>query len=232
MLDLSRTQALLGGQALQSLKNSTVAVFGVGGVGSFAAEALARSGVGTLILVDNDIVQSSNANRQLIALQSTMGRQKTHVMRDRILDINPGACVKTYEIFYEEATGQYIFDDDIDYVVDAIDSMDAKLSLIVESKRRGIGIISSMGTGCKLYPERLRVMDVFDTKYDPIARLLRKRLRERGVGGLDVVCSDEQPGLTCIDDQGKRVPSSIAFVPSVCGLMMAGVVIRKLAGVE
>lgn len=232
MLDLSRTQALLGEQALQKLKNSAVAVFGVGGVGSFAAEALARSGVGRLILVDSDTVHPSNANRQLIALQSTMGQPKTHVMRDRILDINPDAHVETHELFYSADTAEQVFAGEIDYVADAIDSMDAKLSLILECKRRGIGIISSMGTGCKLYPERLRVMDIFDTKYDPIARLLRKRLREQGVTGLDVVCSDEQPGLTCVDDEGRRVPSSIAFVPSVCGLMMAGVVVRKLAGVE
>lgn len=232
MLDLSRTQALLGEQALQKLRDSAVAVFGVGGVGSFAAEALARCGVGRLILIDSDTVHPSNANRQIIALQSTMGRPKTHVMRERILDINPGAHVETHEIFYGAEAAEQVFAGEMNYVVDAIDSMDAKLSLILECKRRGIGIISSMGTGCKLYPERLRVMDVFDTKYDPIARLLRKRLREQGVGSLDVVCSDERPGLTCVDDEGRRVPSSIAFVPSVCGLIMAGVVVRKLAGVE
>ena len=232
MLDDSRTRALIGGKGAQTLRQSVVMVFGIGGVGSYAAEALARAGVGKLVLVDSDIVKPSNCNRQLIALSSTVGRLKTHVMRDRILDINADAQVITHDVFYEEETADEVFGKSkVDFVVDAIDSLPSKVSLICECKDRGIDMISSMGAGNKLYPERFAVMDLFKTTCDPIARRLRKELRERGIDRLTVVCSDEKPISSEAEEDGKRVPASISFVPSVCGLLMAGYAVRSLIGV-
>lgn len=232
-MDDSRTVALLGTQATDKLKDCTVAVFGTGGVGSFAAEAIARAGVGTLILVDNDVVKPSNCNRQLVALSSTVGKYKTHVMRERILDINPQASVVTHEVFYDEESSDGIFSGQhIDYVVDAIDSLPSKVRLICECKSKGINIVSSMGAGNKLYPERFFVTDLYKTTCDPIAKILRKQLRSCGIDSLTVVCSDEPPLKSAAEEDGKRVPASISFVPSVCGLLMAGVVVRACAGVE
>lgn len=232
MLDDSRTVALLTEQAASKLRDACVAVFGVGGVGSFAAEALARAGVGRLILVDNDVVKPSNCNRQLVALSSTFGRKKVDIMAERIADINPDAQVQTYDVFYDASTSDAIFSNDIDYVIDAIDSLASKETLILECVRRGIELISSMGAGNKLYPERFAVTDLYKTSYDPIAKILRKRLRDAGVRKLRVVCSDEQPRQTQAIEDGKRVPASISFVPSVCGLLMAGAAVRQIAGIE
>ena len=232
-MDESRTVALLGTQAVDMLKSSTVAIFGVGGVGSFAAEAIARAGVGRLVLVDNDVVKPSNCNRQLVALTSTVGQRKTHVMRERILDINKDARVIVHDVFYDEQTSDDIFEGQrIDYVVDAIDSIPSKVKLACECKKRNIAIVSSMGAGNKLYPERFGVMDLFQTTYDPIAKILRKQLRHCGIDSLTVVCSDEPPLPSAAEEDGKRIPASISFVPSVCGLLMAGVVVRSLAGVK
>lgn len=232
-MDASRTIALLGEQAVDRLKNSTVAIFGVGGVGSFAAEAIARAGVGTIVLVDNDVVKPSNCNRQLVALESTVGRRKTHVMRERILDINKDAAVIVHDVFYDAQTSNSIFEGrHIDYIVDAIDSLPSKVSLICECKSRQIEIVSAMGAGNKLYPERFGVMDLYQTTCDPIARILRKQLRGCGIDRLTVVCSDEPPLSSAAEEDGKRVPASISFVPSVCGLLMAGVVLRHIAGVR
>lgn len=232
MLDDSRTVALLTEEKVRKLREAAVAVFGVGGVGSFAAEALARAGIGTLVLVDNDVVKPSNCNRQLVALSSTIGRKKVDVMAERIADINPQAKVAALDEFYDGTTSPEIFSNRIDYVIDAIDSMDSKENLILECHRRGIEMISSMGAGNKLYPERFAVTDIFRTSCDPIARILRKRLRDAGVNRLRVVCSDELPYKTQAREDGKNVPASISFVPSVCGLIMAGAAVRHIAGIE
>ncbi|MEA4853564.1 MAG: tRNA threonylcarbamoyladenosine dehydratase [Christensenella sp.] len=228
-MDDSRTRALIGDAASDRLKKTTVAVFGVGGVGSYAAEALARAGVGTLVLIDDDVVKPSNCNRQLVALSSTIGMRKTQVMRERIMDINPQARVVTHEIFYNADTATQVFEGiKIDFVVDAIDSLPSKIELICECARRGLSTISAMGAGNKLYPERFEVTDLFRTSYDPIAKRLRKELKERGIRRLPVVCSTEQPVSTSASEDGKRVPASISFVPSVCGLLMAGYAVRTI----
>ncbi|MEG2574483.1 MAG: tRNA threonylcarbamoyladenosine dehydratase [Christensenella sp.] len=232
MLDVSRTAALIGDMGVQKLKNACVAVFGIGGVGSYAAEALARAGVGTLCLIDNDVVKPSNCNRQLAALDSTIGKKKSDVMAKRVLDINPDINVIVHDVFYDADMSECIFSQKLDFVVDAIDSIRSKESLILECFARKIEMISSMGAGNKLYPERFEVIDIFKTKYDPIAKILRKRLREAGIQRLNVVCSDEQPQKTTLNDEGKQVPASISFVPSVCGLIMAGVAVRYIAGVK
>lgn len=232
MLDDSRTVALLSEEGVQRLRDAAVAVFGVGGVGSFAAEALARAGVGTLILVDNDVVKPSNCNRQLVALSSTIGRKKVDVMAERIRDINPGITVIAKDVFYDETTSDTIFGERIDYVIDAIDSLNSKELLILECIRREIDIVSSMGAGNKLYPERFALTDLFKTACDPIAKILRKRLRDAGVKKLRVVCSDELPRKTRACEDGKSVPASISFVPSVCGLLMAGAAVRDIAGIK
>ncbi|MBC5647109.1 tRNA threonylcarbamoyladenosine dehydratase [Christensenella tenuis] len=232
MFDDSRTVALLGEEGTARLRASAVAVFGVGGVGSFAAEALARAGIGTLCLIDNDIVKPSNCNRQLVALSSTVGSKKVEVMAARVRDINPAVNVIAIDRFYDEASSDEIFAHQFDFVIDAIDSLRAKENLILNCAGRGIEMISSMGAGNKLYPERFSVMDLFRTTCDPIAKILRKRLRGAGVKKLRVVCSDEPPRKTGLSEDGKNVPASISFVPSVCGLLMAGAAVRYLAGVE
>ncbi len=231
-MDDSRTRAVLGDAAMQKLQQATVAVFGVGGVGSFAAEALIRAGVGHVVLVDNDVVKPSNCNRQLVALESTIGQHKTLVMRARGMDINSHVRVDTHELFFEESTKELIFAQHFDYVVDAIDSIPSKILLICTCKERDIPIISAMGAGNKLYPERFEVTDLFRTTYDPIAKILRKQLKERGIDRLQVVCSSEQPAASRIMEEGKHVPASLSFVPSVCGLFMAGAVVRELSGVK
>ncbi len=231
-MDESRTAALLGEDAIKKLKQSTVAVFGVGGVGSFATEALARAGVGKLMLIDNDIVKPSNCNRQLVALSSTIGKKKVEVMKERLLDINPQIEVLTHDVFYDESTSEGLLSGEISFVADAIDSLQSKEYLILECARREIEIISSMGAGNKLYPERFSVTDLFRTSCDPIAKILRKKLRDAGIKKLAVVCSDELPRKTQACEDGKRVPASISFVPSVCGLLMAGYIVRRLCGVE
>ncbi|WP_258106209.1 tRNA threonylcarbamoyladenosine dehydratase [Christensenella minuta] len=232
MLDDSRTVALIGEEGAGRLRASSVAVFGVGGVGSFAAEALARAGIGTLYLIDNDIVQPSNCNRQLVALSSTVGSKKAEVMAARVRDINPAINAVVIDRFYDEASSDEIFAHKFDFVIDAIDSLRSKESLILNCAGREIEIISSMGAGNKLYPERFAVMDLFRTTCDPIAKRLRKRLRDAGIKRLRVVCSDELPRKTGLSESGKNAPASISFVPSVCGLLMAGAAIRYLAGVE
>lgn len=232
MLDDSRTVALIGKEAAARLRAAAVAVFGIGGVGSFAAEALARAGVGTLYLIDNDVVKPSNCNRQLVALSSTIGRKKVDVMAERARDINPNVNVVACDCFYDEITADELFAPGFDFVIDAIDSLKSKENLILNCAEREIEIISSMGAGNKLHPEHFAIMDIFQTTCDPIAKILRKRLREAGIGKLKVVCSDELPHKVKVSEDGKNVPASISFVPSVCGLLMAGEAIRQLAGVE
>ena len=240
----SRTELLLGEEALRKLAGSCVAVFGVGGVGSFVAEGLARSGVGHLVLIDNDTICETNINRQLHALTSTVGRRKTEVMRERILDINPEAVVDVIDAFYLPETADAFFAFPYDYIVDAIDTVAGKIDLVLQAQRRGIPIISSMGAGNKLEPARFEVADIYATSVCPLARVMRRELRQRGVPALKVVYSQEKPiahegtgcGNDCICppgsarncDQRRSVPGSISFVPSVAGLIAAGEVIRDL----
>jgi len=218
-----RLKLLIGAENVAKLNASTVAVFGVGGVGSFAAEALARSGVGHLILIDKDNVDATNINRQLHALTSTIGRSKVEVMRERIREINPAAQVDAIQKFL--LPGEPVEDFFIcryDYVVDAIDTLTAKIFLVEECTRRGVKIISSMGAGNKLDATRFKVGDIFQTSTDPVAKIMRKKLKERGIKGLKVVWSDEPPRPV------KDFIGSVAFVPSVAGLIMAGEVVKDL----
>ena len=219
MKRFERLKILTGEENFQKLQRSTVAIFGIGGVGSFTAEALARSAVGHLILIDKDNVDITNINRQIHAMSSTVGKSKVEIMRDRILDINPAAKVETVQDFYISG--------DIptcDYVVDAIDTITAKINLAVECNRRGVKIISSMGAGNKLNPTQFRVADIFKTSVDPVAKVMRKKLRELGIKNLKVVYSDEVPRKV------ENFIGSTAFVPSVAGLIIASEVVKDLCG--
>lgn len=220
---LSRTEGLIGTDALQKLKNARVAVFGVGGVGSFVLEALARSGVGNLDLVDNDVVAESNLNRQLIALRSTIGQPKVEVAKERILDINPDCHVNTHRCFYLPEESEKFPFSEYDYIVDAIDTVKAKISLVEEAKKAGVPIICSMGTGNKLDPTRFEIADISKTSVCPLAKVMRVELRRRGINHVKVLYSKEEPV-----NVGSRTPASIAFVPSVAGLIIAGEVIKDL----
>lgn len=231
--EFERTGLLLGEDAVELLGQKRVAVFGVGGVGGYTAEALARSGIGALDLIDRDTVSLSNINRQIIALHSTVGRPKVEVMKERILDIDPGCDVRTYECFYlPENAGQFCMEE-YDYVVDAVDTVTAKLELAVQAQKAGTPIISSMGAGNKLDPSRFEVADLCETSVCPLARVMRRELKKRGIVHLKVVYSKEEPqmpGLREPQDERRSVPGSVAFVPSVAGLMIAGEVIMDLAG--
>ncbi len=218
-----RLKILLGEKNFSKLAASTVAVFGIGGVGSFAVEALARSGVGHLILIDKDNIDATNINRQIHALTSTISRSKVEVMRERIKEINPAAAVDTVQKFFlPNERVEDFFLCRYDYVVDAIDTLTAKIFLVEECNRRGIKIISSMGAGNKLNPTRFKVSDIFQTSVDPVAKIMRKQLRERGIKNLKVVWSDEVPRPV------KDFIGSNAFVPSTAGLIMAGEVVNDL----
>ncbi len=232
----TRTEALIGKEGLARLQRARVAIFGIGGVGGYAVEALARAGVGTLDLIDSDKVSVSNINRQIIALDSTVGQYKTEAARDRISDINPDITVNCYNIFYDESCSEKINLKDYDYVIDAIDSVGAKIYLIESCVKDGVKIISSMGTGAKLDPTALKVADISKTSVCPLARAVRIGLRKRGINRLRVVYSTEPPrhpacecGEKC---DGRRAPASCSFVPSVAGLILAGEVIRDISGVE
>lgn len=241
----ARTELLIGEDGLKRLKDSSVMVFGVGGVGSHCIEALARSGVGRLILVDNDAVSVTNINRQSIAYHSTIGQMKTKVMRERIRDIDPAITVRTYETFVLPDNLADLLDQaekntngKIDYIIDAIDTVSAKIALVEESLKRGIPLISSMGTGNKLHPELFEIADLADTSVCPLCRVMRRELKQRGIMHLKVLYSKEKPVDTCGrstgEDSGARrsLPGSISFVPPVAGLLIAGEVIRELAGIN
>lgn len=241
----ARTELLIGEDGLKRLKDSSVMVFGVGGVGSHCIEALARSGVGRLILVDNDAVSVTNINRQSIAYHSTIGQMKTEVMRERIRDIDPAITVRTYETFVLPDNLADLLDQaekntqgKIDYIIDAIDTVSAKIALVEESLKRGIPLISSMGTGNKLHPELFEIADLADTSVCPLCRVMRRELKQRGIMHLKVLYSKEKPVDTCGrstgEDSGARrsLPGSISFVPPVAGLLIAGEVIRELAGIS
>ncbi|MCX7779542.1 MAG: tRNA threonylcarbamoyladenosine dehydratase, partial [Negativicutes bacterium] len=244
----SRTELLIGPEALRRLAGSKVAVFGIGGVGTFAVEGLARSGVGKFVLVDDDCVCLTNINRQLHATTKTIGRPKVELMRERILEINPQAEVKVFQKFYLPETAAEMIADDYDYIVDAVDTVTAKIDLVVRAKSRGIPIISAMGAGNKLDPTRFEVADLFATSVDPLAKVMRKELKARGINALKVVYSKEKPLIPvetedascatgCVCPQGtartcttrRHIPGSIAFVPSVAGLIIAGEVVKDIA---
>lgn len=234
----TRTAYLLGISGVERLKRAHVAVFGIGGVGSYAVEALARAGVGALTLIDHDTVSESNINRQLIALYSTVGQYKTDVARDRIRDINPDCAVTVrHDFFLPENAAEFDFSS-FNYIIDAVDTVSAKIALAVEADRAGIPIISCMGAGNKLDPTRFTVTDIFKTSGDPLARVMRAKLRKSGVAHLRVVCSEEPPSPLhpemdgeALEKKGdRRAPGSLSFVPSVAGLIAAGEVIKALAG--
>ena len=236
--EFSRTELLLGEEGMKCLKNATVMVLGVGGVGSHCIEALARSGVGTLILVDNDKVSLTNINRQSIAYHSSVGEFKTKVMKDRIMDINKEAKVFTYEMFILPENIEQLFERKVDYIIDAIDTVTAKLGLVGYAKEHDIPIISCMGTGNKLHPELFEITDISKTSVCPLCKVMRKELKNRGIYQLNVLYSKEKPidvsAKETGEDAGKRrsIPGSIAFVPPVAGLMIAGHVVREIAGVK
>ena len=236
--EFSRTELLIGEEGLKRLANATVMVLGVGGVGSHCIEALARSGVGTLILVDNDKVSRTNINRQSIAYLSTVGDYKTKLMKDRIDDICPSINVFTYETFILPDNLNEIFEREVDYIVDAIDTVTAKLAVAEYAKEHQIPLISCMGTGNKLHPELFEITDISKTSVCPLCKVMRKELKERGIHHLKVLYSKEKPIDTSArstgEDKGMRrsLPGSISFVPPVAGLLIAGEVIREIAEVE
>lgn len=231
----SRTELLIGPEAIEKLNNAKVAVFGVGGVGGFAVEALARSGVGHFVLVDNDVVSLTNLNRQIIALHSTIGKYKTEVMKQRVIDINPDADVEIRNCFFlPENKDEFDFSG-YSYVIDAVDTVAAKLSIIEEAKKYNIPVISSMGAGNKLNPTMFEVDDISKTSVCPLAKVMRYELKKRGIKKVKVVYSKEQPLKPIFDiseeepTSKRSVPGSISFVPSVAGLILASEVIKDIA---
>ena len=230
----SRTELLLGGDAMAKLAASRVAVFGIGGVGGYTVEALTRSGVGTLDIIDSDRVCESNLNRQIIATSKTVGMYKVDAAEERIHEINPRAVVNKYTTFYLPDTADQFDFSQYDYIVDAIDTISGKLKLIEDAAKAGTPIISSMGAGNKLDPTAFRVADIYETSVCPLARIMRKELKKRGIRRLKVVYSQEppmEPRERKVTDSGKPIPGSIAFVPSVVGLIIAGEVVKDLAGI-
>ena len=231
--EFSRTELLLGADGMEKLKRARVAVFGIGGVGGYAIEALARAGIGALDLIDNDVISLTNINRQIIALHSTVGLPKTDVMAARVKDINPECEVRTYQTFYGPDTAEQFDFAQYDYIIDAIDTVTGKLALAVNAQKANTPIISSMGTGNKLDPTAFTVTDIYKTSFCPLARIMRKELRKRGIERLKVVYSQEEAltpeGVTEELPQGRRsIPGSVSFVPSAAGLILAGEVIKDI----
>lgn len=248
LTQFSRTELLLGKEAMEKLKNAKVAVFGIGGVGGYVCEALVRSGVGAFDLIDDDKVCLTNLNRQIIATRKTIGKYKTDVMKDRILEINPDARVEVHKCFFlPENADEFPFEE-YDYIVDAVDTVTAKISLVMKAQEMNVPIISSMGAGNKLDASQFRVADIYKTKVCPLAKVMRRELKKRGIKKLKVVYSEEQPTrpvedmaiscrTNCICPPGaahkcterRDIPGSVAFVPSVAGLIIAGEVVKDLA---
>lgn len=233
----NRTARLIGEDAVARLHQARIAVFGVGGVGSFAAEAIARAGVGAIDLIDADCVSPSNINRQLIALVSTIGQRKVDVMAARIHDIRPSTAVRTFPLFFDAETADAFDFTSYDYIIDAIDTVSSKLLLIQQAVASHTPVISSMGTGNKLHPERFQITDITKTSVCPLARIMRRELKKRGIEHLKVLYSDEPPippAEPAPETSGvvvkRHSPASISYVPSCAGLMIAGEVIRSLAG--
>lgn len=231
-----RTQLLLGIEAMEKLAHARVAIFGIGGVGGYVAEALARSGIGSFVLVDHDKISVSNINRQIIATHKTVGQYKVNVMKERILDINPDADVDVRTCFYLPENAYAFNFTEYSYVVDAVDTVTAKLELIVRAKEAGVPVISSMGAGNKLDPAQFRVADLYETSMCPLAKVMRHECKKRGIEKLKVVYSTEKPikplyETTCDNSFSgcKNTPGSVAFVPSVAGLVLAGEVVKDLA---
>lgn len=249
--EFSRTELLIGKEAMQKLAASRVAVFGIGGVGSYAVEGLVRSGVGKLVLIDDDCICLTNINRQLHATRKTVGKPKVEVMRDRILEINPRAEVEIYQQFYMPEQAEELVRADYDYIIDAIDTVTAKIDLVVQANKKGIPIISCMGAGNKLDPSRFEISDIYETTVCPLAKVMRKELRKREIASLKVVYSKEEPLVPIISDDSscakncicpkgttrtctirRQIPGSISFVPSVAGLLLASEVIKDLIKVN
>ncbi len=247
----SRTQLLLGESAMQELANKRVAVFGIGGVGGYACEALVRSGIGAFDLIDDDKVCLTNLNRQIIATRKTVGRYKTEVMKERMLEINPNVDVRIHNCFFLPENADKFPFNEYDYIIDAVDTVTAKISIIMKANELGIPVISSMGAGNKLDPTAFMVADIYKTRVCPLAKVMRRELKKRGVKKLKVVYSEEQPTrpiedmsiscrTNCICPPGaehkcterRDIPGSVAFVPSVVGLIIAGEVIKDIAGVK
>ena len=248
LTQFSRTELLLGKEAMERLKGARVAVFGVGGVGGYVCEALVRSGVGEFDLIDDDKVCLTNLNRQIIATRKTVGKYKTDVMKERILEINPDAKVNTHKCFFLPENADGFPFEEYDYIVDAVDTVTAKISLVMAAKEKNVPIISSMGAGNKLDASQFKVADIYKTKVCPLAKVMRRELKKRGIKKLKVVYSEEQPTrpiedmaiscrTNCICPPGAKhkcterrdIPGSVAFVPSVAGLIIAGEVIQDIA---
>lgn len=232
----SREKTLIGEEKFDILTSAHVAVFGIGGVGGYVCEALARAGIGEFTLIDNDDVSETNINRQIIALSSTIGKLKTTVMKERIEDINPSCIVHENNMFYLPENANEFPLNSFDYIVDCIDTVSGKISLIESANRLNIRIISCMGTGNKIHGEKLKIADIYDTSVCPLARVIRKECKDRKVKKLKVLYSDEQPVKTPEGLEkthlGRPVPSSISFVPSVAGLLIAGEVVRDIIGIK
>lgn len=221
-----RTIRQIGEENFNKLQNTTVLVLGIGGVGGNATEALVRGGIGNIIIVDKDVVDVTNINRQLVALHSTINKPKTDVMKERLLDINPNLNIKTYHMFYNNDTKEDILNNDIDFICDCIDTVTFKIDIIKESLKRNIPIISSMGQGNKFHPELLEIEDLFKTTYDPIARVIRNKLRKQKIkGNVPVVYSKEEPIKS---DSTVSGPTSNSYVPSVAGIIMASHIINTI----
>ena len=229
MLEQFEREALIiGKENVEKLNKSKVAVFGLGGVGSFVVEGLVRAGIGNFILVDNDEVDITNLNRQIIATRKTIGKPKVEVAKERILEINPDVNVVVFQEFFMPDSKTKIITEDIDYVIDCIDTVTAKIELVVRCKEMGIPIISAMGTGNKLDPTNFEITDIYKTSICPLAKVVRKELRARSIDSLKVLYSKEVP----IKLENSRVPGSISFVPSVAGLIIAGEVIKNIIGID
>lgn len=226
----ARTEYLLGAEAMDRLKNARVAVFGVGGVGGHTVEALARSGVGAIDIVDNDTVADSNINRQMVATTSTVGKYKVDVMKDRILDINPECKVTIHRCFFLPENSKEFDFSQYTYVVDAVDTVTAKIELVMACNEARVPIMSSMGAGNKLHPEMFEIADIYKTSVCPLAKVMRRELKKRSIKHLKVVYSKEE-ALKPVGGESARIPGSTAFVPSVAGLIIAGEVIRDIAGI-
>lgn len=228
----SRTEILFGPEAMEKLARARVAVFGIGGVGGYVVEALARSGIGALDLIDHDEICLTNLNRQIIATHSTLGQYKVDVMKERVLDINPECKVLTHRCFYLPENAQEFDFHQYDYVVDAVDTVTAKIGLVMQAEEAGTPIISSMGAGNKLNPEQFEIADIYKTSVCPLAKVMRRELKKRGISKLKVVYSKEKPvkphGEMEVSEQRRSIPGSNAFVPSVAGLILASKVIKDI----
>ena len=227
----ARTELILGQEAMDRLRRSRVAVFGIGGVGGYVVEALARSGVGSLDIIDHDKVSMTNINRQIIASTNTVGRDKVDVMKERILSINPDAVVNVSKSFFLPETADLFDFGKYTYVVDAIDTVTAKIELVLLVGDAGVPVISCMGTGNKLEPAMLEIADIYQTSVCPLAKVMRRELRKRNVEKLKVLYSKEEPVKNYLSIQGRAVPGSVSFVPSVAGLIIASEVIKEIAGI-